>query len=103
MGRGNKIPAIRPLFVYGVKPDVHGGIFFAADNVNLWYVAGCGIAVYSTKVLIKLSSLLFHKIKPQPQLIVIIILHVASVRSFITFHIQANRKTSLLAEWIIIS
>ena len=41
---------LEPLFVFGVKPEVHGGIFFAGDNVNLLYAAGCGVAVYNTKV-----------------------------------------------------
>ena len=38
-----------PLFVYGVKPEVRGGIHFAADNVSVIYAAGCGVAQYNSK------------------------------------------------------
>ena len=41
--------ALEPLFVYGVKPDVHGGVTFARDNASVIYPAGCGIAMYDTK------------------------------------------------------
>ena len=39
-----------PLFVYGVKPEVRGGIYFAADNASVIYAAGCGVAQYNSKV-----------------------------------------------------
>ena len=38
------------MFVYGVKPDVCGGIFFAGDGTSIVYPAGCGVAKYDTKV-----------------------------------------------------
>ena len=43
-------PALNPLFVYGVKPEVHGGIFFSGDNTTLLYPSGCGISLYDSKV-----------------------------------------------------
>jgi hypothetical protein len=44
---------LSPLFVYGVKPDVKGGIYFGSDNVSVIYAAGCGIAQYNSKVKLK--------------------------------------------------
>ena len=37
---------LSPLFCYGVKPDVFGGIHFTRENYLL-YVNGCGISLYS--------------------------------------------------------
>lgn len=43
--------SLDPLFVYGVKPEVRGGLSFAGDsNASLIYPAGCGIAVFDTRV-----------------------------------------------------
>ena len=36
---------INPLFCYGVKPNVFGGIHFTRENYLL-YVNGCGISLY---------------------------------------------------------
>ena len=36
---------ISPLFCYGVKPNVFGGIHFTRENYLL-YVNGCGISLY---------------------------------------------------------
>ena len=47
LARGNN--SLEALFVYGVKPDVHGGIFFAGDNSTLLYASGCGISMYNSK------------------------------------------------------
>ena len=33
-----------------MKPEVRGGLSFAADNNSLLYPAGCGIAVFDTRV-----------------------------------------------------
>ncbi len=41
---------LEPLFVYGVKPDVRGGIFFASDGATVMYPAGCGVALFNAKV-----------------------------------------------------
>lgn len=57
IAREGRIPAIEPLFVYGVKPDVRGGLYFAADNVTLLYPAGCGIAQFDSKVFTCICSL----------------------------------------------
>ena len=43
-------PTLDPLFVYGVKPEVSGGIHFSNDNTSLLYPSGCGIAIYDSKV-----------------------------------------------------
>lgn len=43
-------PALNPLFVYGVKPEVRGGIYFSGDNATLLYPSGCGISLYDSKV-----------------------------------------------------
>ena len=37
---------LTPLFCYGVKPNVFGGIHFTRENYLL-YVNGCGISLYS--------------------------------------------------------
>ena len=37
---------LKPLFCYGVKPNVFGGIHFTRENYLL-YVNGCGISLYS--------------------------------------------------------
>lgn len=39
---------LEPLFTYGVKPNVHGGVHFT-KNDTLLYPSGCGISLYSTK------------------------------------------------------
>ena len=39
---------LQPLFTYGVKPDVHGGVHFTRSD-TLLYPSGCGISLYSTK------------------------------------------------------
>ena len=41
---------LEPLFVYGVKPEVNGGVFFSSDGASVVYPAGCGVAVYNVKV-----------------------------------------------------
>ena len=57
---------LEPLFVYGVKPEVHGGVFFAGDGASVVYPAGCGVAVYNIKVrlymlyLIKWDTVLWY-------------------------------------------
>ncbi len=45
-----KPSTLEPLFVYGVKPEVRGGIYFAKDTTSVIYPAGCGIALYDIKV-----------------------------------------------------
>ena len=42
------VAAISPLFVYGVKQDVLGGIHFAADGASVVYAAGCGVALFDS-------------------------------------------------------
>jgi hypothetical protein len=37
---------LEPLFTYGVKPKVHGGVHFTKKD-TLLYPSGCGIALYS--------------------------------------------------------
>ena len=37
---------LEPIFCYGVKPNVFGGIHFTRENYLL-YVNGCGISLYS--------------------------------------------------------
>lgn len=51
---------LEPMFVYGVKPDVRGGIFFGSDHSSLFYAAGSGVAKYNTKVFILIVNNRFH-------------------------------------------
>ena len=46
----SKRSGLDPLFVYGVKPEVRGRIFFGSDSTSLIYAAGSGVAKYNTKV-----------------------------------------------------
>ena len=47
--KGGPVAAtLEPLFTYGVKPDVHGGVHFTRSD-TLLYPSGCGISLYSTK------------------------------------------------------
>ena len=39
---------LEPLFTYGVKPDVFGGVHFTRSDVLL-YPSGCGISMYAMK------------------------------------------------------
>jgi hypothetical protein len=39
---------LEPLFTYGVKPDVFGGVHFTRSDVLL-YPSGCGISMYGMK------------------------------------------------------
>ena len=39
---------LEPLFTYGVKPDVFGGVHFTRSDILL-YPSGCGIALYAMK------------------------------------------------------
>ena len=39
---------VEPLFTYGVKPNVNGGVYFTKTD-TLLYPSGCGISLYSTK------------------------------------------------------
>ena len=39
---------LEPLLTYGVKPDVHGGLYFTKTDTVI-YPSGCGISLYSAK------------------------------------------------------
>ena len=39
---------LEPLFTYGVKPDVFGGVHFTRSDILL-YPSGCGISMYQMK------------------------------------------------------
>ena len=41
-----KFATVDPLFTYGVKPGVKGGLYFTKID-TLIYPAGCGISLYS--------------------------------------------------------
>ena len=40
--------SLEPLFTYGVKPHVKGGVHFTKSD-TLLYPSGCGISLYATK------------------------------------------------------
>ena len=40
--------ALEPLLTYGVKPDVHGGLYFTKTDTVI-YPSGCGISLYTAK------------------------------------------------------
>ena len=39
---------LEPLFTYGVKPNVFGGVYFTRSDILL-YPSGCGISMYAMK------------------------------------------------------
>ena len=46
--KGPICATLEPLFTYGVKPDVFGGVHFTRNDVLL-YPSGCGISLYAMK------------------------------------------------------
>ena len=39
---------LEPLFTYGVKPNVYGGVHFTRTDILL-YPSGCGLSLYAMK------------------------------------------------------